>query len=100
MGLLLQLAEPTSLSAVAVDLNSSGTVVQIRASASATPAKLSDTTELSPPGRFVTRPPCHTRNILRANNFRVVLDQHAGLHRGKSRSDISELTLQSAVQFR
>lgn len=100
VGLLLQLAEPTSLSAVAVDLNSSGTVVQIRASASATPAKLSDTTELSPPAAL--SPGHHVIPVTSSvpTTFVLFWISTLGSTGGKSRSDISEVTLQSAVQFR
>ncbi|MGV0838022.1 protein kinase family protein [Mycolicibacterium thermoresistibile] len=49
VGLLLQLAEPTRLSAVTVDVSSVGTVVQIRSATGDAPAALTDTTELSPP---------------------------------------------------
>lgn len=100
VGLLLQLAEPTSLSAVAVDLNSSGTVVQIRASASATPARLSDTTELSAPAAL---PPGHRVIPITSSTpttFVLFWISTLGTTGGKSHSDISELTLQSAVQFR
>ncbi len=100
VGLLLQLAEPTSLSAVAVDLNSSGTVVQIRASARATPAKLSDTTELSPPTAL--SPGHHVIPITSSapTTFVLFWISTLGSTGGKSRSDIAEVTLQSAVQFR
>ena len=47
-GLLLHLSEPTALSAVTIDLSSTGTEVQIRSSPTETPAKLADTTELTP----------------------------------------------------
>ena len=49
VGLLLQLSEPTVLSAVTIDLNSTGTVAQIRTSTGPTPAKLADTFGLTPP---------------------------------------------------
>ena len=47
MGLLLHLSEPTALSAVTIDVSSTGTEVQIRSSPTDTPAKLADTTELT-----------------------------------------------------
>jgi len=49
MGLLLHLSEPTALSAVTLDVSSTGTQVQIRSSPTDTPAKLDDTVELTPP---------------------------------------------------
>ena len=47
-GLLLHLSDPTALSAVTIDLSSTGTEVQIRSSPTETPTKLADTTELTP----------------------------------------------------
>ncbi len=47
-GLLLHLSEPTALSAVTIDLSSTGTEVQIRSSPTEKPAALADTTELTP----------------------------------------------------
>ncbi len=100
VGLLLQLPEPTSLSAVAIDLDSTGTVAQIRSSASATPAKLRDTVELSPPTPL--RP---GHNVIPVNTyasitFVLVWISTLGTTGGKSHSDISEVTPQSAVSPR
>ena len=47
-GLLLHLSEPTALSAVTIDLSSTGTEVQIRSSPTETPATLADTTRADP----------------------------------------------------
>lgn len=100
VGLLLQLPEPTSLSAVTVDLDSTGTVAQIRSSAGAAPAKLSDTAELSP--RTGLRP---GHNVIAVNKpapvtVVVLWISTLGKTGGKSHSDISELTLQRAVSPR
>ncbi len=100
VGLLLQLPEPTSLSGVTIDLDSTGTVAQIRSSPSATPAKLTDTAELSPPTPL--RP---GNNIIRVNSsipttFVLVWISTLGTTGGKSHSDISEVTLYRAVQPR
>ncbi|OBA76236.1 hypothetical protein A5641_23130 [Mycobacterium sp. 1554424.7] len=100
VGLLLQLPEPTSLSAVTVDLDSTGTVAQIRSSASATPAKLSDTAELSP--RTGLRP---GHNVIAVNKpapvtVVVLWISTLGSTGGKSHSDIAEVTLQRAVSPR
>jgi hypothetical protein len=98
---LLQLPEPTSLSAVTIDLDSTGTVAQIRSSANATPAKLSETVELSPPTPL--RP---GHNVIPVNTsvaqttFVLVWISTLGTTGGKSHSDISEVTLQSAVRPR
>jgi putative peptidoglycan lipid II flippase len=101
VGLLLQLPQPTSLSAVTIDLDSTGTVAQIRSSANGTPAKLSDTAELSPPTPL--RP---GHNVIPVNTsaapttFVLVWISTLGTTGGKSHSDISEVTLQSAVRLR
>jgi hypothetical protein len=100
VGLLLQLAEPTTLSAVTVDLNSSGTVVQIRAASNATPAKVGDTTELSPPAAL--QPGHHVIPVTSsaATTFVLFWIGTLGTTGGRSHADISELTVQSAVQLR
>jgi putative peptidoglycan lipid II flippase len=101
VGLLLQLPGPTSLTAVTIDLDSTGTVAQIRSSANATPGKLSDTAELSPPTPL--RP---GHNVIPVNTsaapttFVVVWISTLGTTGGKSHSDISEVTLQAAVRRR
>src|SRR5919106_1037498 len=48
LGLLLELSEPTALSALSIDLKSNGTIVQIR-DATENPKALADTGELSAP---------------------------------------------------
>jgi hypothetical protein len=97
VGLLLQLPQPTSLSAVTVDLDSIGTVVEIRSSPSPTPAKLSDTTELSRPtpmqpghNSIPVNNPAPTTNVL-------VWISTLGSVGGKSHADISEVTLQTVI---
>jgi putative peptidoglycan lipid II flippase len=49
VGLVVELPRAAQLSAVTVDLSSSGTVVQVRSSRELDPHSLGDTTELSPP---------------------------------------------------
>ncbi|AFM16418.1 protein kinase family protein [Mycolicibacterium chubuense NBB4] len=95
-GLMLHLAEPTALSAVTVDLSSTGTEVQIRSSPTEDPAKLADTTELTPttplqPGsnRIEVHDRTKTSNVL-------VWISTLGTTDGQSRTEISEITLQAA----
>ncbi len=96
MGLLLHLSEPTALSAVTIDVPSTGTKVQIRSSPTANPAKLSDTSELTP-----TTPlqPGHNRiavhNGTKTSNVLVWIST-LGTTDGESRTEISEITLQAA----
>ncbi|BBZ17963.1 serine/threonine-protein kinase [Mycolicibacterium gadium] len=95
-GLMLHLSEPTALSAVTIDISSTGTEVQIRSSPTEQPAALSDTTELTPtttlqPGqnRIDVRDETKTSNVL-------VWISKLGTTDGKSRTEISEVTLQAA----
>jgi serine/threonine-protein kinase len=96
-GLLLHLSQPTALSAVTIDVASTGTEVQIRSSATETPAKLADTTELTPttplqPGhnRIAVHDETKTSNVL-------VWITKLGTTNGQSRTEISEITLQAAA---
>jgi hypothetical protein len=96
-GLVLHLSEPTALSAVTIDLSSTGTEVQIRSSPTETPAKLDDTTELTPttplqPGHH--RIAVHDRT--RTSNVLVWITK-LGTTDGQSRTEISEITLQAAA---
>ena len=95
-GLLLHLSEPTALSAVTIDLSSTGTEVQIRSSPTETPTKLSDTTELTPTtplqqghNRIEVHDETKTSNVL-------VWITKLGTTDGQSRTSISEITLQAA----
>jgi serine/threonine-protein kinase len=95
-GLMLHLSEPTALSAVTVDISSTGTEVQIRSSPTEKPAALSDTTELTPtttlkPGenRIEVDDQTKTSNVL-------VWISKLGTTDGQSRTEISEITLQAA----
>lgn len=96
MGLILHLSEPTALSAVMLDVPSTGTQVQIRSSPTEKPAKLAETTELAPtatlqPGRnriAVTKPD-KTTNVL-------VWISTLGSTNGQSRTELSDITLQAA----
>ncbi len=95
-GLLLHLSEPTALSAVTIDLSSTGTEVQIRSSPTEKPATVADTTELTPtttlePGE--NRIEVHDRT--RTSNVLVWISK-LGTTDGESRTEISEITLQAA----
>jgi putative peptidoglycan lipid II flippase len=95
VGLLLQLPKPTKLTGVTVDLDSSGTVVQIRSAPTATPAKLDDTAAVTAPTPLQ---PGHNSipasSPTPASNLLVWIST-LGTTGGKSHSDISEVTLQS-----
>ena len=97
MGLMLHVPEPTALSVVTIDVPSTGTQVQIRASSTETPAKLTDTAELTPP---TTLQPGHNRiavhNRTKTANVLVWIST-LGTTNGESRTAISEITLQAAA---
>jgi serine/threonine protein kinase len=97
MGLLLHLSEPTALSAVTIDVSSTGSQVQIRSSPTEAPAKLADTTELTP---TTSLQPGHNRiavhNRAKTSNVLVWITTLGSTH-GQSRMAISEITLQAAA---
>jgi serine/threonine protein kinase len=96
-GLLLHLSEPTELSAVTIDVSSTGTEVQIRASDNEKPTKLSDTTELTPTSPLQqghNRIEVHTRT--KTSNVLVWIAK-LGTTDGQSRTAISDITLQAAA---
>ncbi|WP_155769472.1 protein kinase family protein [Mycobacterium asiaticum] len=99
VGLLLELSGPTPLSAVTVDLNSTGTVIQIR-SATAIPAKLGDTVELSAPTAVHPGHNVITLTAATPTTLVLVWISTLGSTGGRSHSDISEVTLQTAVPVR
>jgi serine/threonine-protein kinase len=95
-GLMLHLSEAAVLSAVTIDVSSTGTEVQIRSSPTETPATFADTTELTPstplqPGhnRIAVDDQTKTSNVL-------VWITTLGTTNGRSRAEVSEITLQSA----
>ena len=95
-GLMLQLPNPTLVGTVTIDTDSTGTKVEIRSASTPTPAKLDDTTVMAPafalkPGHNVipVRAGSPTSNLL-------VWISTLGTTEGKSRADISEITVQAA----
>ncbi|MDV3123402.1 murein biosynthesis integral membrane protein MurJ [Mycobacterium sp. 21AC1] len=96
VGLLLQLPEPTVIGSVTLNVTSTGTAVQIRSAQSSSPSSLSDTTELSPPTTL--KPGSNTISVDSADATSNVLVwiSTLGTVDGKSRSDISEITIKAA----
>ena len=95
-GLLLHLSEPTALSAVTIDLSSTGTEVQIRSSPTDKPTTLAETTELvgtTPLQQGHNRIEVH--NDTKTSNVLVWINK-LGTTNGQSRTEISEITLQAA----
>jgi putative peptidoglycan lipid II flippase len=96
VGLLLQLPQPTSLSAVTVELNSLGTVVQVRGSDGPAPKTLADTRELSAPTPMRPGQNRIPMGDPKAVSHVVVWIATLGSTDGQNRAAISEIRLHSA----
>lgn len=96
VGLMLQLPQPTAIGEVTIDLNSTGTSVEIRSAQSPTPSSLADTTVLTPATPL--RPGSNTIKVENAAPTSNVLVWVSTLGQvsGESRSDIAEITLKAA----
>jgi len=95
IGLLLQLPQPTVVGAVNVDVPSTGTKIQIRSSATATPGKLEDTSSLTQP---VLVHPGHNSipvNASSPTSYVLVWIPTMGTTNGASRTGLSEVTVQA-----
>lgn len=93
VGLMLQLPKPTAIGSVTLDVSSVGTAVQIRGSDSANPASLEDTTELTEPTTLKKGSNTIEIENSSATPYVLVWISTLGNVDGKSRSDISEITL-------
>jgi putative peptidoglycan lipid II flippase len=96
VGLLLQLSQPTAIGSVTVDLNSTGTSIQLRSSDSATPATLDDTTALTPPTPMKTGSNTITIDNPKPVSNVLVWITTMGNVGGKSETSLSEITLKPA----
>lgn len=95
VGLMLQLPKPTKLAEVTINLNSTGTAVEIRSSQTPTPSSLDDTTELTPATTLK-----RGANTIKVDNASptsnvLVWVSTLGQVNGQSRSDIAEVTLKA-----
>ncbi|MGE2727043.1 murein biosynthesis integral membrane protein MurJ [Mycolicibacterium pulveris] len=96
VGLMLQLPRPTTVGEVTVDLNSTGTEIEIRSAPSSTPSSLADTTVLT--SATPVRPGSNTIRVDNAaptSNLLVWVSK-LGQVNGESRSDIAEITVKAA----
>jgi putative peptidoglycan lipid II flippase len=96
VGLILHLPKPTTLSAVDVTVNSTGTQIQIRSSASDSPSILADTTELTKPQLMQ-----QGSNTIKVDNAAptsnvLVFITALGNTNGDFHAEIAEITLKSA----
>ena len=96
VGLMLQLPQPSTLGEVTINLNSTGTAVEIRSSQTPTPSSLDDTTVLTP--ATTLKPGSNTIKVDNASPTSNVLVwvSTLGQVNGESRSDIAEITLKAA----
>ncbi|ORB62388.1 protein kinase family protein [Mycolicibacterium tusciae] len=91
VGLLVRLRDPVRISAVTVDLNSVGTVVEVRGSETGEPKGLAETTELTPPTPM--QPGQNRISIAgtRPTSHLVVWISKLGSADGQNRAAISEI---------
>ena len=96
VGLMLQLPQPTTVGEVTIDLNSTGTSVEIRSAQTPTPSSLADTTVLTPATPL--KPGSNTIKVDNASptSNLLVWVSTLGQVNGESRSDIAEITLKAA----
>ncbi|MDT5078589.1 MAG: putative peptidoglycan lipid flippase [Mycobacterium sp.] len=95
VGLILQLPQPTTLASVSLDLNSTGTSIQLRSAQSATPASLEDTTAITQPAPMKTGPNTITIDNAQPTSYVLVWITTLGSVDGKSETAISDITLKS-----
>ncbi|KUI07627.1 murein biosynthesis protein MurJ, partial [Mycolicibacterium acapulense] len=95
VGLMLQLPQSTTVGEVDIDLNSTGTAVEIRSAQSPTPSSLADTTVLTPATQL--KPGSNTIKVENASptSNLLVWVSTLGQVNGESRSDIAEVTVRS-----
>jgi putative peptidoglycan lipid II flippase len=96
VGLMLQLPEPTKLSAVNVNLSSTGTKIQIRSAATDSPASLEDTVKLTDPTPVQPGPNRIPVMISTPTSYVLVWIATLGTTDGASRSAIYEISLERA----
>ena len=96
VGLMLQLPEATEVGSVTVTVSSTGTQVQIRSAAGANPTRLDDTTLLTGPTALKTGTNTISVPSAAPTSHLLVWISTMGQTAGKSRVDISEITVHAA----
>ncbi|WP_216636405.1 murein biosynthesis integral membrane protein MurJ [Mycobacterium sp. IS-1496] len=97
VGLMLELPQPTTITAVDINVSSTDTSVQIRSSQSAEPSSLDGTTAMTPSTPLRTG-----NNTIEVSNasptpYVLVWIDKLGTVNGLNRSDISEITLKGTT---
>ena len=93
---MLQLPQPTTLGSVTISVSSTGTQVQIRSASTPNPAGLDDTTVLTQPTTLQTGSNTIQVNATAPTSNVLVWISTLGTVDGKSRTDVSEITLKAA----
>lgn len=93
VGLMLELPQPTTLSAVDINVSSTGTSVQIRSSQSADPSSLDSTTAMTPSTPLKTGSNTIEISDASPTSYVLVWIDKLGTVDGASRTDVSEITL-------
>lgn len=96
VGLMLELPEPAKLSAVDVNVSSTGTKIQIRSATTASPSRLEDTTALTEP--TTVQPGANRIPVTMSSptSYVLVWISTLGSTDGKSQSDVYEVALEAA----
>lgn len=96
VGLMLQLPQATEVGSVTVAVSSTGTQVQIRSAKTSSPADLDDTTLLT--GPTLLKPGTNTIEVPGAEptSYLLVWISTLGQTGGKSRTDVSEISVRAA----
>ena len=96
VGLMLQLPQPTAIGSVTVDVKGTGTAIQIRSSATATPSSLDDTTALTDPATMKTGTNTITISNPTPTPYLLVWISTLGTMDGQSETALAEITLKAA----
>jgi putative peptidoglycan lipid II flippase len=96
VGLMLQLPQPTTVGEVTINVNSTGTSVEIRSAQTPNPSSLADTTVLT--SATPLKPGSNTIKVDKASptSNLLVWVSTLGQVDGKSRSDIAEITVKAS----
>jgi putative peptidoglycan lipid II flippase len=96
VGLMLQLPQATEVGSVTIAVSSTGTQVQIRSAKTSSPASLDDSTLLAGPTQL--KPGTNTIEVPSAEptSYLLVWISTLGQTGGKSRTDVSEISVRAA----
>ena len=96
VGLMLELPAPTKLSAVDVNVSSTGTKIQIRSATTASPSRLEDATALTEPTAVQPGPNRIPVTMSSPTSYVLVWISTLGTTNGKNQSDVYEVALVAA----